>query len=48
VGLQHAELAPIGADDQDLWHSDAVIDSDLIPTLLLTRVEPGIPHCHCL
>ena len=46
VSLQHPELAAVGTDDEDLGNSDAVIDSDLVSALLLTRVEPGMPKCH--
>jgi hypothetical protein len=46
VGLQHAEHAPIGVDDAYFGNANAVIDSDLIPALLLTRIEPGMTQCH--
>jgi hypothetical protein len=48
VGLQHSEHVPVGAYDADLGHSDAVIDSDLKPALLLARIEPGATQRHCV
>src|SRR5450432_827380 len=45
VGLQHAQHAAVGSDDAHFGNADAVIDSDLVPALLLARVEPG--ECHC-
>jgi hypothetical protein len=47
MGLQHTEHVPVRAYDADLRHSDAVIDSDLKPTLLLARIEPGATQRHC-
>ena len=44
VGLQHAEHAAVGGDDADFGDADAVVDSDLVPALLLARVEAG--ECH--
>jgi hypothetical protein len=45
MSLQHAEHAAVGGDDAHFRDANAVIDSDLVPALLLARVEPG--ECHC-
>jgi hypothetical protein len=44
VRLQNAEHAAIGGNDAHFRDANAMIDSNLIATLLLARVEPR--ECH--